>query len=231
MTGDAAEAASQIVTGDLYCPRCQKAVKDPLTCGDYLLHHLPPMRNGARRAGRRTGHRLAVLAVASLLLISCRTPSTSPSSKAPSSGSSKSPTPAIGIAFTGPTAVNLREDLGPRANVVSTLQHGERLEVLEMRRRFVRVRTSKGLEGWTDVNYLLSQQQVGDLDKLAEFASKLSFARQRHDLRFPECPHCAEPPSTQLHADPRGRRIRGAAASSVAARRGDAAGGRPAQEE
>ena len=36
MTGDAADAASQILTGDLYCPRCQKAVKDPLTCGDCL---------------------------------------------------------------------------------------------------------------------------------------------------------------------------------------------------
>jgi SH3-like domain-containing protein len=82
-------------------------------------------------------------------------------------------TPAVGIAYTGPTAVNIREDLGPRANVVTTLQHGERLEVLETRRRFVRVRTAKGLEGWTDVNYLLSQQQVGDLDKLAEFAAKL----------------------------------------------------------
>ena len=79
----------------------------------------------------------------------------------------------MGIAYTGPTAVNIREDLGPRANVVTTLQHGERLEVLETRRRFVRVRTAKGLEGWTDVNYLLSQQQVGDLDKLAEFAAKL----------------------------------------------------------
>ena len=56
---------------------------------------------------------------------------------------------------------------------MATLQHGERLEVLETRRRFVRVRTSKGLEGWTDANYLLSQQQVADLDKLAEFAAKL----------------------------------------------------------
>jgi hypothetical protein len=56
---------------------------------------------------------------------------------------------------------------------VATLQHGERLEVLETRRRFVRVRTSKGQEGWTDANYLLSQQQVSDLDKLAEFAAKL----------------------------------------------------------
>jgi len=79
----------------------------------------------------------------------------------------------VGIAYTGPTAVNLREDLGPRATVVATLQHGERLEVLENRRRFVRVRTSKGLEGWTDANFLLSQQQVADLDRLSEFAAKL----------------------------------------------------------
>jgi hypothetical protein len=69
--------------------------------------------------------------------------------------------------------VNLRDDLGPRANTVATLQHGERLDVLESRRRFVRVRTSKGLEGWTDVNYLLTQQQVRDLELLAEFAAKL----------------------------------------------------------
>ena len=73
----------------------------------------------------------------------------------------------------GPNTVNLREDLGPRANAVATLQHGERLEVLETRRRFVRVRTTKRVEGWTDANYLLSQQQVSDLDKLAEFAAKL----------------------------------------------------------
>jgi hypothetical protein len=79
----------------------------------------------------------------------------------------------VGIAYTGPTVVNLRADLGPRATVVVALQHGERLEVLESRRRFVRVRTAKGLEGWTDANYLLSQQQVSDLDQLAEFAAKL----------------------------------------------------------
>ncbi|MCU1338079.1 MAG: hypothetical protein JWO19_3660 [Bryobacterales bacterium] len=56
---------------------------------------------------------------------------------------------------------------------MATLQHGERLDVLETRRRFVRVRTAKGLEGWTDANYLLTQQQVSDLDRLAEFAARL----------------------------------------------------------
>lgn len=80
---------------------------------------------------------------------------------------------SAGTAYAGPSAVNLRQDLGPRANTVGTVQHGERLDVLEMRRRFVRVRTSKGVEGWTDANYLLSQQQVSDLDRLAEYASAL----------------------------------------------------------
>jgi hypothetical protein len=56
---------------------------------------------------------------------------------------------------------------------VATLKHGERLDVLETRRRFVRVRTATGLEGWTDANYLLSEQQVSDLDRLSEFAAKL----------------------------------------------------------
>jgi hypothetical protein len=36
MTGDSAQPAGQIVGGDLYCPRCLQAVKDPLTCGDCL---------------------------------------------------------------------------------------------------------------------------------------------------------------------------------------------------
>ncbi len=79
----------------------------------------------------------------------------------------------MGIAYAGPNTVNLREDLGPRASTVATLHHGERLEVLETRRRFVKVRTSQGVEGWTDGNYLLTQQQVSDLDRLAEFAARL----------------------------------------------------------
>jgi len=50
---------------------------------------------------------------------------------------------------------------------VGTVQHGERLAVLETRRRFVRVRTAQGVEGWTDSASLLTQQQVDDLNKLA----------------------------------------------------------------
>ena len=112
------------------------------------LDDLPQVWNSAG-TGRRTRHRLTValpgVLAALVLLASC-------SSAPPQKQSS-------GTAYAGPSSVNLREDLGPRANTVGTVQHGERLDVLEMRRRFVRVRTAKGLEGWTDANFLLSQQR------------------------------------------------------------------------
>ncbi len=73
---------------------------------------------------------------------------------------------ATGYAYSGPTTLNLRKDLSNKAGPVGTVQHGERLEVLETRRRFVKVRTKQGLEGWTDTSSLLTQQQVDDLDKL-----------------------------------------------------------------
>jgi SH3-like domain-containing protein len=74
---------------------------------------------------------------------------------------------ATGYAYAGPNALNLRKDLGPRTPVVETVQHGEKLEVLETRRRFAKVRTSRGTEGWADSNLLLTQRQMDDLDALA----------------------------------------------------------------
>jgi hypothetical protein len=56
---------------------------------------------------------------------------------------------------------------------VATAKHGDRLDVLETRRRFVKVRTAAGVEGWTDLNLLLSDQQMGDLRKLAASAKQL----------------------------------------------------------
>jgi hypothetical protein len=78
-----------------------------------------------------------------------------------------------GYAYTGPANLNLRKDLGNKAGTVGTVQHGERLEVLETRRRFVKVRTAQGMEGWTDAGSLLTQQQVDDLNKLAESVAHL----------------------------------------------------------
>ena len=44
--------------------------------------------------------------------------------------------------------VNLRDRLSAVYNKVATVKNGERVEVLEHQRRFVRVRTASGSEGW-----------------------------------------------------------------------------------
>ena len=83
------------------------------------------------------------------------------------------PKPSTGVAYAGPAALPLRSDLGTKSQIVATAKHGDRLEVLETRRRFVKVRSAAGVEGWTDTNQLLSDQQMADLRLLAAGAAKL----------------------------------------------------------
>ncbi len=69
--------------------------------------------------------------------------------------------------------MNLRQDLAAKSPGVTEVKHGDRLDILEVRRRLMRVRTVNGIEGWADANLLLSAQQMDDLRKLAEDAQKL----------------------------------------------------------
>ncbi len=80
---------------------------------------------------------------------------------------------AIGEAFVGPASLNLRADLAARATVAATVRHGERLEILERRRRFVNVRTAEGKQGWTDGRMLLTPSQMARLRKVAERVAEL----------------------------------------------------------
>jgi SH3-like domain-containing protein len=100
--------------------------------------------------------------VAAAFLVGCASRPAVPAAKAP-----------IGAAYAGPATVNLRKDLTSRSAVIGTVSHGEHLDVMETRRRFVRVRNAQGLEGWTDSNLLLAPQQMDDLARLAETVAKL----------------------------------------------------------
>jgi hypothetical protein len=82
--------------------------------------------------------------------------------------------PSSGVAYVGPITLNLRKDLASKSPPVATVKHGDKLDVLELRRRFIRVRTSQGVEGWTDSNLLLTSQQMDDLLRLADGAAKLA---------------------------------------------------------
>jgi hypothetical protein len=82
--------------------------------------------------------------------------------------------PSSGVAYVGPITLNIRKDLASKSPTVAAVKHGDKLDVLELRRRFIKVRTAQGIEGWTDSNLLLTDQQMDDLRHLADGAAKLA---------------------------------------------------------
>ena len=80
--------------------------------------------------------------------------------------------PSIGEAYVGPITLNLRKDLAPKSPVSATPKHGDKLDILEYRRRFVRVRTGQGEEGWTDMRQLLTPEQMAGLQRMADSVAR-----------------------------------------------------------
>jgi len=112
--------------------------------------------------------RVPGLSLAALLLALCAVVSSVSCGSRPAA-----PPVSEGVAYVGPLTLNLRKDLAPKSPAAGEAKHGDRVDILETRRRFVRVRTSQGLEGWTDSTFLLSSQQMDELRQLAESAAKL----------------------------------------------------------
>ncbi|HXZ42909.1 MAG TPA: SH3 domain-containing protein [Terriglobales bacterium] len=66
-----------------------------------------------------------------------------------------------------PQAV-LRDRVAPVYSKVGTVTNGDRVQVLERERRFVRIRTDGGLEGWIEQRYLVPQEVYDGFQKLAQ---------------------------------------------------------------
>jgi hypothetical protein len=81
-------------------------------------------------------------------------------------------TVSIGEAYVGPTSLGLHQDLSAKSAIAATVQHGEKLEILEYRHRLVKVRTDHGVEAWTDMRQLLTPEQMADLRHMAERAGQ-----------------------------------------------------------
>jgi len=114
-------------------------------------------------SGSRRAALLFLACCGSFALVSCRS----------SSPTRTSQMPVIGVAFVGPVSLNLRQDMAAKSPGVTEVKHGERLDIVDVRRRLVRVRTANGAEGWVDANLLLSAQQMDELRTLAESSQKL----------------------------------------------------------
>ena len=62
---------------------------------------------------------------------------------------------------------SLRDRVATMYNKVGAVHNGDRVDVLERARRFVRVRTDKGVEGWIEQRSLVSQEVFDGFQKLA----------------------------------------------------------------
>lgn len=80
---------------------------------------------------------------------------------------------SFAVAFVGPAILELRADVSASTQSLATLKHGEKVEVLATRRRFVKVRNMGGTEGWVDGRRLLSTAQMQEVVRAAKEASAL----------------------------------------------------------
>lgn len=63
--------------------------------------------------------------------------------------------------------VSLRDQLSQVYNRVGTVKNGDRVDVLDREKRFAKVRTATGLEGWVEQRYLVTQQVYDSFQNLA----------------------------------------------------------------
>ncbi len=110
--------------------------------------------------------------------------------------------PAIGEAFVGPATLNLRSDIPLDSKTVATVKHGDRLEILQKRRKFLRVRARSGAEGWTSENQLLAAADMAALRELSARAARMptqGAATTYGDLPVHTTPSTAAPSFLTVH--------------------------------
>jgi uncharacterized protein YgiM (DUF1202 family) len=71
----------------------------------------------------------------------------------------------VAQAYVAPETLNLRRELTQKSSTTAMLKHGERVDIVDVRRRFVKIRTRKGQEGWVDSLQLLSQEQMDQIHR------------------------------------------------------------------
>ena len=70
------------------------------------------------------------------------------------------------VAYVSGVQVNLRDRVAAVYEKAGLVKNGDRVEVLDHDRRFVKVRTATGQMGWMEQRYLVSQQIYDQLQKL-----------------------------------------------------------------
>jgi SH3-like domain-containing protein len=91
------------------------------------------------------------------------------------------------IDYVSAPQVALRDRLSQVYNKTGDAKNGDRLEVLDHEKRFARVRTASGVEGWVEQRYLVTQQTYDAFQKLAQQAKDVpveGIAATRNDVNL-----------------------------------------------
>ena len=72
------------------------------------------------------------------------------------------------VNYVSAAQASLRDQVSTMYSRIGTVKNGERVEVLEREKRFSRVRTAGGIEGWIEQRYLVDQRTYDGLQKLTQ---------------------------------------------------------------
>lgn len=72
------------------------------------------------------------------------------------------------VAYVSAPQASLRDQVAAIYNRVGNVKNGERVEIIDRDRRFARVRTASGIEGWIEQRYLVDQKTYDALQKLTQ---------------------------------------------------------------
>jgi SH3-like domain-containing protein len=70
------------------------------------------------------------------------------------------------VAYVSAPQAALRDQVAAIYNRVGNVKNGERVEIIDREKRFARVRTASGLEGWMEQRYLVDQKTYDTLQQL-----------------------------------------------------------------
>jgi len=89
-----------------------------------------------------------------------------------SAGCKQGPLRSNEVAYVAVPQAVLRDRVSAIYNKVGTVSNGQKLEILEHQKRFVKVRTAGNQEGWVEVRFLAGQEVYDGFEKMAKENAK-----------------------------------------------------------
>ena len=74
----------------------------------------------------------------------------------------------LGQAYVAPQSLNVRSEISQKSGSVSELKHGDRVTIIDVQRKMVKVETASGNVGWVDSADLLSPEQMHQIEQERE---------------------------------------------------------------